>query len=163
MKLIRILVLGMICTSHVYAGDVPLDGIAYKLIRGSVTNAVGIYVERVFHDRYSILEIKHLTDSDIRELQEFLKPVESLDLSDNFCGHDPGFAVTVFRRNKLVYEASYCFKCDTIGKGTKSGWNRLAMTGTETDKQQLQLFLDKWFNEELQHEPPDGRVEAPRH
>ena len=129
------------------AAEVQGTAIVYRLTRGVHDDAIGDYVERVFNDRYSILKKRNIDPQGLVKFRNALKPIISTEPSDNFCGHDPGFAITIFRRDKVVYEASYCFKCQTVGKATESGWNRLAMSGTPKDIDQAKRYLSSLFGE----------------
>ena len=146
MKIILALSLIIMLVLPAMAGEVALEGVAYRLVRGAATNSIGVYVEKVLIDLYSILEEKHLADEDIRALHKYLVRVESTEPSDNYCAHDPGFAVSIFKQNDLIYDASYCFKCDSIGKGTEAGWIRLAMKGSDREKEALKEFISSWFS-----------------
>ena len=121
------------------------SAIVYRIVSGKHADAIGVYVERVFNQEYSILKKRKLSAEEMATFKEKIRPILSSDPSDNLCGHDPGFAIEMFRGEEIYYEASFCFKCDTIGKARKGGWARLAMAGAAEDKDQAKLYLLSLF------------------
>jgi hypothetical protein len=125
-----------------------LTGVAYRLQQGRAPAEVAAYVDRVSGQQYAIVEVIQLTPDQMTSLQRHLRSVSTTSESDNFCGHEPGFAVVLSRGAKVVYEAGYCFKCDTIGRPRKSGsWARLAMKKAPDALDQFKTFLQSAFSD----------------
>lgn len=105
MKIFYVLTTFLIVSATCAGGEKKtLTGVAYRLQRGRAPAQVAVYVERVSGQRYVIVEVIQLTPDQITSLQRHLRGVSTTSESDNFCGHDPGFAVVLSRGAYVVYE-----------------------------------------------------------
>ena len=132
-----IITLSILFSLNLIGGEVGNEAILYRIQKEKTDKEIGVYVERVFNRRYSILSKTYLNSNELKELYQLVKKAEATeDSEDSFCGHDPGFALIVYKKNSIIYEGSYCFKCLTIGEPTKSRrWGTKDMKrGSDTEK-----------------------------